>query len=207
MTQTKRIFHLALIGLLVLSASALAKSKKTRCENVPLVWSPTDELGDLAPVSLTGLTDISIEVAPFTDARSEPPEKIGENVEDVEDYGLKLATTQDDVPTFVRQHFVGLLGDFGFRTTDSGGDVRLEVELRKFFVREGDTYEGEVRLLVKMKDGGKTTYEALVGGSATRWGRSYKAENYFETLSDSLIDAVHNMVTSNDFRTALRAAK
>lgn len=188
------------IALFAIASAATAGPKWKRCENIPLVWEPTTEIGDLDPVNLTGLTGVSIEVEPLSDAREGDPQRFGENHEDDR---VKLATTTDDVPTFVSEHFRNMIGRLGFTTVESDGDVVLSGELRRFFVRETNTYDGEVQILVKVTRDGETVYEALVGGSATRFGRSYKAENYYETLSDSVIDAVHRMVTSEPFRGAL----
>jgi hypothetical protein len=44
----------------------------------------------------------------------------------------------------------------------------------------------------------------VTNGSASRWGRSYKADNYYETLSDSLLDALHKLLSNADFIAALR---
>ncbi len=43
----------------------------------------------------------------------------------------------------------------------------------------------------------------VVDGDATRWGRSYKAENYYEVMSDMLLRATYNLLSNEGFRTAL----
>ena len=46
-------------------------------------------------------------------------------------------------------------------------------------------------------------WTGITRGTSTRFGRSYSAENYYEALSDSLVDAVHNLMGSAAFHSAL----
>jgi hypothetical protein len=51
--------------------------------------------------------------------------------------------------------------------------------------------------------GGKPVWRGTVMGEATRWGRSYKLENYYEAISDSLLDAVGKSLKSDPYLKAL----
>jgi hypothetical protein len=67
-----------------------------------------------------------------------------------------------------------------------------------------DLYKGDVRMVVTLTDAnGKSLWTGTTGGSASRFGRSYKAENYFEALSDSLIEATYNLLRNPGFHDAL----
>lgn len=77
-------------------------------------------------------------------------------------------------------------------------------DIRKFFVTEDSTYNGEISLMIHVKDrSGKELWSGVVNGDATRWGRSYKAENYFEVMSDMILRAAFNMLSSDGFHAAL----
>ena len=52
---------------------------------------------------------------------------------------------------------------------------------------------------------GSETEIWLAAGENTRFGRSYKLENYHETLSDILIDAIGRLLSDRDFMAALAA--
>jgi hypothetical protein len=52
--------------------------------------------------------------------------------------------------------------------------------------------------MIHVKDGA-----GIVNGDATRFGRSYKAENYFEVMTDMLLRATYNLLSSDGFRAAL----
>jgi hypothetical protein len=41
------------------------------------------------------------------------------------------------------------------------------------------------------------------GGSSKRFGRSYKAENYYETMSDAITHAASNLANDTGFHQAL----
>lgn len=189
----------------LLSSPALGQKKKkkkdkdTRNEGIALLWTPTTEMSELGSINLTGISNVKIEVQAFNDAREEG-EEIGRNIEDDDP---KLVTTPDDIASFVTEHFRDTLDNLGFTTVDSGGDVVLNADIRRFYVEEEDTYEGDVSLKVSITKGGKEVYAGIAGGSTTRWGRSYKDENYYETLADSLIDLVYDLASSDGFREAL----
>jgi hypothetical protein len=60
-----------------------------------------------------------------------------------------------------------------------------------------------VRLKLIVNRGGKTEWAGVTSGTSSRWGRSYKAENYYETISDSLLEATTNAIRDEGFRKAL----
>ncbi len=193
---------IALLGAAPADAQKKKKKKKgdSRNEGISLVWSPTTDIADLDSINLTGMTSIKFQIEPLVDGRNET-EKIGENIEDDEP---KLVTTPDDVPAFVTENIVGVFESFGLQTTESGGDIIIEGELRRFFCEEESTYRGEVSMLWKVKNkSGEVVWEGLANGSAKRFGRSYKDENYFESLSDSLLDAVYGTIRQEAFRKAV----
>ncbi len=101
-------------------------------------------------------------------------------------------------------HVKQLFDEAGIKTVDGTGAVTVKGEVKKFFVREGNTYESEVVLQITVSDaGGKTLWKGLASGDATRFGRSYKAENYYEVLSDALVNTVSSMLQAAPFQTAL----
>ena len=170
-------------------------------EGIPLVWKSTTQIGEAGAIDLTGIQQTKIQVNGLTDSR-ESTNLIGENRE--EDRARKV-TTSDNVATWCTSRLKTLLGQFGLDVVDSDGDVIVRGEIKRFFVAETSTYEGDVGLKIEVvsKDG-KTLWSGMAGGTATRFGRSYKADNYYEALSDSLVDAVENLVKNGGFRAALR---
>ncbi len=92
----------------------------------------------------------------------------------------------------------------GYGVVESGGAVIIKGEVRQFFVRETGTYNSEVgvKLTVVSRDG-RTLWNGLASGDATRFGRSYKAENYYEVLSDAVVNTVSSMLESTQFQAAL----
>jgi hypothetical protein len=71
-------------------------------------------------------------------------------------------------------------------------------------VDEKTKYNAEVEFDVVVKDGaGKQLWSGSASGSATRFGRSYKADNYYEVLSDSLLQAGYSLLGNPSFHEAL----
>lgn len=164
--------------------------------NVPLQWKPTSDL-DLGTVQMT---QMPIQFEAFQDVR-ENRHAIGENQEDDKP---RPVTTQEDVGAFVSTHMRELFQRAGINTVDREGAVIIKGEVRQFFVRETGTYRSEVavKLTVVSRDG-RTLWSGLASGEATRFGRSYKLENYSEVLSDAVVNTVSSMLRSQQFQAAL----
>ena len=182
------------------AAAAPAPAKRDKLENSPLVWKPTTNVNSLGAVDLTGLNAVKMQVPKVADGRQNST-LLGENKEKTPS---RIITTTDDVPAFVTDHMKQIIGASGINVVDSGATHILKVELKQFYVEEIDTYKGDVRLVITLTNAsGKTLWSGTSGGSAQRFGRSYRAENYYETLSDSLIEATYSMLKNPGFHDAL----
>lgn len=181
----------------VLFAVALSAQAKTALlEQVPLQWKPTSEL----QLGAAQMAQTPIQFEMFQDARANKS-AIGENDEDAQP---KPVTTTGDVGAFVSTHMRELFEHAGLKTVDTDGAVTIKGEVRQFFVRETNTYQAEVavRLTVVSRDG-RTLWSGLASGDASRFGRSYKVENYYEVLSDAIVNTVSSMLQSAQFQAAL----
>ena len=185
-----------ILTCLLLTVATVASSKTKLLEHIPLQWRPTSDLR----LGTAQMTASPVTIAPFTDARDNR-EVIGENREEDEP---KPVTTGDDVGAFVSTHVRQLFEQAGIKTVDSNGAVTIKGEVKRFFVREGDTYKSDVAIHVTVVDqDGKTLWNGLASGEATRFGRSYKAENYYEVLSDAVVNTVSSMLQAADFQKAI----
>jgi hypothetical protein len=182
--------------LVLLAATASAYARPALLEHVPLQWRPTSELR----LGTAQMSQAHIQFLPFQDLRSNK-EAIGENLEDDTP---KPVTTTDDVGAFVGTHIRELFDHAGLKTVDSDGDVIIKGEITQFYVRETSTYKSEVGVHLTVVDrAGKTLWSGLASGDADRFGRSYKLENYYEVLSDAIVNTVSSMLDSAQFQSAL----
>jgi hypothetical protein len=181
---------------LLLSFSLVASSETKLLEHIPLEWRPTSELR----LGTTQMTASPVMIANFADDRDNK-EAIGENREGREP---KPVTTSDDVGAFVSTHIRELFNQAGIKTVDSGAPVTIRGEVKRFFVREENTYKSDVAIhLTVMDQNGKILWQGLASGAATRFGRSYKPENYYEVLSDAVVNTVSSMLQAAEFQKAL----
>lgn len=171
-----------------------------KLENIPLKWKPTSPMSERAPVDLKGLEGIKLQIDPFTDTR-EDPASIGRNTNKIP---FRKVTTNEDVARFVTYQVKSLMSGLGLKVVESGADVILKGEIRKFFVEEASRYNAEVGVQATLTDAnGKILWVVATSGSSSRFGISYKADNYYEVLSDALIGAAHELVHNPGFRKAL----
>jgi len=183
--------------LLLLLGVVAAQAGAALLEQVSLQWKPTSEL----KLGAVQMPQAPIHFEAFEDARADKA-AIGENRED--DAHPKPVTTRDDVGAFVSSHMRELFDRAGLKTVDSNAAVSIRGEVRQFFVRETGTYKAEVAVhLTVLGRDGSTLWSGLASGEATRFGRSYKLENYEEVLSDALVNTVSSMLQSAQFQKAL----
>jgi hypothetical protein len=199
-------------------------------ENVPLAWRPTSQVAahsgvvdsspsgvtSAAPATMEGVGGASavatpplarrIQILAFTDTRKNPT-LVGENREDADKGTILPVTTRDDVAAWCSERVRETLKQLGFEVVDAGGDVVLSASVVRFFVVETSTYQGEVGLKIDLKSNdGTVLWSGLANGATTRFGRSYKLENYQEVISDSLLDAVQKLAEHPAFVRAIGAA-
>ena len=186
----------ALLALMLVSVALDGHAKTVFLTHMPLQWRPTSELA-------SGTTDMdatTIRFETFQDVRNDK-EKVGENLEDG---APKPVTTTDDVGAFVSSHMRQLFDRAGLKTVDDDAAVTIKGEVRQFFARETSTYNSQVEVQLTVVDrDGNTIWKGLASGEATRFGRSYKIENYYEVLSDAVVNTVSSMLRSAEFRKAL----
>lgn len=171
-------------------------------KGIELKFKPTSSLADYENMDLSSLSSISISLGNFIDEREEK-ELIGENKEK-EDKGKVLpVTTITSVSDFLKETYKKLLKDIGVKIVD-GSPKTLEAKVIKFFVEEKNLYRAEVWLDIELKKDGVLIYQERIMGSAKRFGRSYKLENYFEVLSDAIIDSFASLFQNERFLNSLK---
>jgi hypothetical protein len=196
----QHIFAAAMFALLLIGSADCARGASL--ENVALLWTPTATLSEMGPLDISGpLLTAKISMEPLVDTR-ENPSLVAENREKAGK--VRQMTTSSDVAGFVTEHLRDSLRGAGLTLVDGGADVSISGEIRKFFVTEMNTYNGEISLLIHVKNSaGKELWVGVASGDSTRWGRSYSAANYYETMSDMLLRATYNLLANPAFRDAL----
>ena len=184
-----------------LTQSALSVAQAAdKLENIPLEWAPTSPMSERNPVDLSGLEGVRLQVEPFADSR-EDSALIGRNVNKVP---VRKVTTREDVPRFVTYHAKSLLSELGLDVVESAGAIIMNGEVKKFFAEEANRYSATVELRVTLSDpGGKVLWVVETTGTSSRFGIGYKADNYYEVLSDALVGAVHELASNANFKRVL----
>jgi len=198
---------LAVLVLAFALAAVPAFAKNKPLADLALEWRPTTKLGELglAAIDLTAFANAKIEFGPFSEARSTAPALIGENREDGDKGVVLSVSTKDNVPDFCRNQLKRFFADLGLPVAESAGTVKVTGEVMEFLVTEEQTYLGSVRFKITVADPkGKVRWTGMAVGNAKRFGRSYKADNYFEALSDALLDAGAMLAKSPEFMNALK---
>jgi hypothetical protein len=191
--------RLVFVALLAASGSAMASKDLS---NIPLVWSPTQSFAEFGAIDLNGVGNVKVQFNGFTDTRKNPA-LIAENHEKDK---VRQVTTKDNVAVFLTDHVKDTFGKAGINVVDSGGDVIVSGEIRDFFVNETEQYVGNVTVYVTVTNAaGKVLWQGVAGGGSTNFGRSYKADNYYETLSNAVLKLSNSLLNSQGFHTALQS--
>ncbi len=194
----------AATAAVLLAGTALSDS--TPLQDIPLKWSPTENLAEMGPLDISGpLLTMSIRVDAFADSRPNPA-SVGENREKAAN--IRIVTTSTNIASYVTEHLRDSMRGAGLNIVDGAAatDVSVSGEIREFFVTETDLYRGNLSLLVSIKNNeGKELWSGVVGGGAEHFGRSYRAKNYYETISDMMLRANYNLLANPGFHESLKA--
>ena len=186
--------------LLVLAFLVGCASAPYNLENVPLVWMPEKHPRASAGAASEAFLKTKLNVAPMKDLRQNP-KLIGENREKTP---ARPVTTSTDVAAFVTDQFKALLTGAGLTVVDSGENAIIKGEIQQFFVTETEDYVGNVTLHITAADpAGKTLWEGVTSGESSRVGRSYRADNYYQSLSDALSVATSHLLQDSGFQAAV----
>jgi|SRR5471032_612951 hypothetical protein len=191
-----RIFF---ISLAVFSFAAGLSGCRHRQDSLsmPLRWA--DAPADLRIFPASGvelMKQHAISLQPFTDSR-DAKDAVGVNVEDK---NRSPVSTKDDVPAFLTGRFAEVLRANGVESGAANADRVISVEVQRFFVTESNLYEGDVALGVTLSDAvGRVLWHGVVEGKSKRFGRSFAAENYQETLTSASFEAFKSLGEKVDF--------
>jgi hypothetical protein len=195
----KKSHWLLVVSLALLVPAVCLAAVVAELKDIPLEWRPTNAVSSYGAIDMTVYKNVRLVIMPFGDVRKRPSE-IGQNTEKKFDGRNMLVTTKDSVPDWLTFRFPKILSDFDLTVVKTNGNLTLEAEVIKFYVTEDSTYKAEVALKVKLKSAdNKTVWEGMATGTASRFGGSFRADNYFQSLSDATISAVHNLLKNNSF--------
>jgi hypothetical protein len=203
----KHIATLFFAAALLFALPVLGGPTGSNLKDIPLEWKPTETVSTYGAIDLTVYKNAQFIVKPFGDARSKPSE-IGQNIEKKFTGQDMIVTTKENVADWLTYNFAKVLSAFEIDVVKSNGSLILEGDIVKFFVTEKSTYKADVALKVRLRSkNGLIVWEGLTSGSATRFGKSYSAENYYEALSNALISAVHALLKNEAFLRAVQQNK
>ena len=110
---------------------------------------------------------------------------------------MLTVTTTDNVAGWVRDRLNEV---FAGEPHGSGPEILLSGEIEQLGVRETDDYAGQMLLkLTARTHGGEVVWSGTLRGTISHFGRTYKAYNYDEGLSDSLIAAAGQLTRDAAF--------
>jgi hypothetical protein len=190
-------------GCILMTLATMGCARRTSV-TVPLRFRPTSSLKMGAFAGVLPVT--GVHVGPVNDVRVKN-DRIGENLEEIKPVPVFAGALEP--AQFVRDTTRDLLSRAGLTVTpDAGGAACVLVsDLHYFWTQETSTYEAEVRLTLTVRDrGGRQLWKGTINGTAQRFGRSLKAENYQEVFSDAMADLVQSLLGNAGFRDALKRA-
>lgn len=176
-------------------------------KDISLQWKPRQSLSSLDPVYTITFRSQRIVVVQFNDTRKEPS-AIGNNIEKKwRNFNLNV-TTKDSVSKWLTDKFTQLLNASNIQTVKDNGTLYIEADVLKFYVTEENMYNADTALHIKIKTpNGKALWEGMIEGISKRFGKSYKEENYHESLSDAYVNLVINFLKNGQVQEVVRSIR
>lgn len=189
---------LLLGGAMLLSAWLPALAQRTGLL-VTLKYMPTEAEEVLEKRGVVAVAGPPFELFNAIDSRPDRPDMIGRNIEKRE---VANVFARSPVAPWVTQVLFNSLREWGTPSTPNA-DLVVVPEILKLFVVEEHTYKAEVTIKFRLKRrDGTEIWAGVVGGAASRFGRSLKEENYQEVLSDALLSCISKFWADPSFREA-----
>ncbi len=181
------------IGSSVATSTAMAAKLMV---DIDLYWKPTTSLSDLKKLDFNSTSSIKVLL---TDKRSVTPlNRVGERSENPKEF--LPVETKNNIADFVNKGMNDTLKKVGLNITEGESDYVLSGEINEFYVTETNTYQGSFRVSAQLKKSGKVVWEGNLFGKNSRFGRSYKLDNFMESLSDCIIDASYALLENEGFK-------
>jgi len=198
-------FYVALsliVGLASIGAGAIAPaSAADKLENIPLIWKPTSPMSERTTLDMKGLDGAKLQIDPFIDNRADKS-LLGLNKSKTPN---RKVTTQEDVARFVTYQMKTLMSAQGVPIVETGGTVVMKGWIKRFYAEDASRYNADVDLELTFTDAetGKILWSFMTSGNSSRYGITYKADNYYEVLSDALVGATHELLRNPRFKEVL----
>lgn len=191
------------IAVLVCLVSALPMSGRISELHVSLAFVPTDAEEVLEKRGVVPDGGPPFEILPAVDVRQGRRDDIGENRENRAPVRIWSST---NVAAWITMTLTDTFRDWGTPSV-AGSPLVLKPEIVKLFVIEEHTYQAEavLKFTLRRRDGTEI-WSGVAGGSASRFGRSLKADNYREVISDALFSCYSKLWVDPGFREAWRRA-
>lgn len=214
MRKAKTVFPIKSIfpiGMLILIFGHNLNAKELLM-GFDLYWKPTTKIETIKEsFDKDVFKNINIKWGQLKDLRkTNPLTRIGENKEDSKDF--LPVETQSDVLLFVKTHLSKTLIEVGidFKNESNASlanEYVLDADLLELFIEETNQYNAKVQILFKLKKANKIIWKDTLNGASSRFGRSYKLDNYMETLADSIIELSKSLITNTDFKKSFQTKK
>lgn len=149
----------------------------------PLAWAGVESKPALTDRGRAATSGKSFHFERIVDRRADPT-SIG-----TESESQYVFRTTSDVGAFASERFKQLVGDAGLNLTDTG-DFIVQGELRDYKVTEGNSFDAEVQLMVRVFKPGTPAFEQVYSGKGSTFGRSHSPDNINEALSKAMLTAV-----------------
>lgn len=191
-----------LIVPLTLAAAVLGCRHAPRPMDVDLQWRATDDTSKLQSDIGRTLGGRRVQVANFTDIRNEKG-RIGVNVQTPSK--PVNVTAREDAGAWCAQQLKALLKRSGVDVVEGGAAYIVTGKVSELLVTEGEVYDGQATVLMTVSEAkGSSVWKGVAAGRAKRWGRTFSADNYMETLSDAYARALGSMFADEGFQAAVK---
>jgi hypothetical protein len=199
----KNPLWLCLVLFVACVAPGYGAQTTPQLKNIPLEWKATEAISSFAAIDMSVYRNEHFVIKPFSDVRNQPSE-IGVNIEKRFSGQDLRVTTQQKVSDWLTRKCATVYSQFGLNVDNSNGTFFVDTSVVKFFVTEESKYNAEVSLEVTLTAKNRViAWKGTTTGSATRFGHSYEAVNYYEALSNATISAVHGLLNNDSFRRAV----
>lgn len=171
--------------------------------NTSINWNPNVLVEDFMVESLEVFKNVDLGIKPLSDARTNK-----DNIGTVTSNGQpKTVIPDSDISSWCTKNLISGLKFLGLKSVAKNGSFSFEGEVSTFSIQQDITMRGEIGLSLSCSKDGLTVWEGRIQGHSELYVIPSGSDGISECMSNTLINAIYNLLNDKSFVDAVKKSK
>lgn len=209
-----RILHLLAALLVSWAISCSSTGSKVQLDDKPglsatpkgntdIYWNPNVLAEDFMVESLGVFKNIDLGIKPLSDARTNK-----DNIGTITSNGQSITVIPNpDIGSWCTKNLISGLKFLGLKSVTKNGSFSFEGDVTGFSIQQDITMRGDIGLSLSCNKDGLTVWEGRIQGHSELYVIPSGSDGISECMSNTLINALYNLLNDKSFVDAVKKSK